>query len=87
MPPPLSVIGPYASSATTMPVMDSMAVAAMAMPYNPPSSKAPQIAMHTASTGNAVDFIDTARPAITLVPWPVCEASAMRRTGAYSVAV
>ena len=24
----------------------------------------------------AVDFIETARPAITLVPWPVCEAAA-----------
>jgi hypothetical protein len=32
MPPALSVIGPYASSATIMPVIDSMAVAAIAMP-------------------------------------------------------
>jgi hypothetical protein len=32
MPPALSVMGPKASSATMMPVMLSMAVAAMAMP-------------------------------------------------------
>jgi hypothetical protein len=32
MPPALSVIGPKASSATMMPVMLSMEVAAMAMP-------------------------------------------------------
>ena len=40
-----------------------------------------------AITGQAVDFIDTARPAITFVPWPVCEAAATYRTGPYSVAV
>ena len=34
------------------------------------------MAAQIASTGSAVDFIDTARPAITFVPWPVCEASA-----------
>ena len=38
-------------------------------------------------TGNAVASIDTARPWITLVPWPVVELSAMLRTGRYSVAV
>ena len=32
MPPALSVIGPNASSATIMPVIDSMLVAAIAMP-------------------------------------------------------
>ena len=32
MPPALSVIGPYASSATMMPAIDSIAVAATAMP-------------------------------------------------------
>ncbi len=32
MPPALSVIGPYASSATIMPVSDNIDVAAMAMP-------------------------------------------------------
>ena len=34
------------------------------------------IAAHTASTGSAVDFIEIARPAITFVPWPVCDAAA-----------
>ena len=38
-------------------------------------------------TGSAVDFIDTPRPAIMFVAWPVCEASATLRTGEYSVAV
>ena len=50
-----------------MPVMDSMAVAAMAMPYSPAKEKAAQMATHTASTGSAVDFIDTPRPAMMLV--------------------
>ena len=70
-----------------MPVIDSIAVAAMAMPYRPPSSNEPQIATHTAITGSAVDFIDTPRPAMMLVAWPVVEAAATCRTGAYSVAV
>ena len=33
------------------------------------------------SAGIAVLSIETARPRITLVPWPVCEASAMLFTG------
>ena len=70
-----------------MPVMDSMAVAAMAMPYRPPSWYEAPMAAHTASTGSAVERMDTARPAITLVPWPVCDAAAIPRTGPYSVAV
>ena len=73
-----------------MPVIDSMAVAAMAMPYRPSRaapSVEPQIARHTAITGSAVDFIDTPRPAMMLVAWPVCEAAATLRTGLYSVAV
>ncbi len=87
MPPALSVIGPYASSATIMPVIDSIAVAAIAMPKSPASVNDAQIATQTASTGNAVDFIDTPRPAMMLVAWPVCDAAATWRTGAYSVAV
>ena len=50
-----------------MPVSDSIAVAAIAMPYRPPSSKAPQMAKQIAMTGSAVDFIDTPRPAMMLV--------------------
>ena len=68
MPPALSVIGPYASSATIMPAIDNIAVAAIAMPYRSPSLYAAPMATHTASTGHAVERIDTARPAITLVP-------------------
>ena len=33
------------------------------------------------TTGSAVASIDTARPWITLVPWPVVELWAMLRTG------
>src|SRR5438067_2496671 len=85
MSPALSVIGPYASSATMMPAIDSIAVAAMAMPYRPPNWNATRIAAHTTSTGYAVDFIDTPSPAMMLVPWPVVDASAMWRTGLNSV--
>ncbi len=77
-----------------MPVIESIAVAAIAMPYRPrpsrmccPSSYEPQIARHTANTGSAVDFIDTPRPAMMLVACPVCDAAATFRTGLYSVAV
>ena len=45
------------------------------------------IAIHTANTGSAVDFIDTPRPAIIFVASPVCEAAATCLTGAYSVEV
>ncbi len=51
-----------------MPVMLSIEVAAMAMPYRPASEYEPQMARHTAMTGAAVAFIETPRPAITLVP-------------------
>jgi hypothetical protein len=37
MPPALSVTGPKASSATTMPASASIVVTAMAMPYSPAS--------------------------------------------------
>ena len=64
-----------------MPVIDSIEVAAIAMPYSPASQYETKIATQTASTGKAVDFIDTPRPAMMLVAWPVFEASAMCRTG------
>ncbi len=70
-----------------MPAIDSIAVAAMAMPYSPPSACAPQIAAQTAITGMAVDFIETPRPAMMLVPWPVVEAEATCCTGLYWVPV
>ena len=34
-----------------------------------------------------LDFIETPRPAMMLVAWPVCEAAATCCTGPYSVAV
>src|SRR5438477_8496987 len=87
MPPALSVIGPYASSATMMPAIDSIETAAIAMPYKPASQNDTQIAMHTAITGHAVDFIDTPMPAMMLVACPVVDACATCRTGLNSVAV
>ena len=39
--------------------------------------------MQTKSTGQAVERIDTPRPAMMLVPWPVVEACAMCCTGLY----
>src|SRR5437016_2604718 len=87
MPPALSVIGPYASRATMMPAIDSIDVAAIAMPYSPASQNETRIAAHTASTGHDVARIDTPMPAMMLVAWPVVDACATCRTGLYSVAV
>ena len=64
-----------------MPAIDSIAVAAIAMPYRPPSAYAAQIATQIATTGRPVAFIEMPRPAMMLVPWPVVEACAMCCTG------
>jgi hypothetical protein len=64
-----------------MPAMLSIAVAATAMPYRPASWYDTRMAMQTKSTGQAVERIDTPRPAMMLVPWPVVEACAMCCTG------
>ena len=64
-----------------MPAIDSIEVAAIAMPYRPASEYETKIATHTASTGQAVDFIDTPRPAMMLVACPVVEACATCCTG------
>jgi hypothetical protein len=45
------------------------------------------MAMQTKITGQAVERIDTPRPAMMLVPWPVVEACAMCCTGLYCVPV
>ncbi len=87
MPPALSVIGPYASSATTMPAIESMEVAAIAMPYRPASQNADQMARQMTMTGHPVDFMETAMPAMMLVAWPLVEASATYLTGKKSVPV
>ena len=70
-----------------MPAIESIEVAAMAMPYRPASAYEARIAMHTATTGQAVDFIDTPRPAIMLVACPVTLAAATCCTGLYCVPV
>ena len=70
-----------------MPAMLSIAVAATAMPKRPASEYETRIATQTSSTGHAVDRIDTPRPAMMLVPWPVVEACAMCCTGLYCVPV
>ena len=51
-----------------MPAMDSMDVAATAIPYKPASAYAVQMARHTNITGQAVERMDTPRPAMMLVP-------------------
>ncbi len=70
-----------------MPAMLSMEVAATAMPYRPASMYEAMMAAHTNSTGQAVERMDTPRPAMMLVPWPVVEACAMCLTGLYCVPV
>ncbi len=76
IPPALSVIGPYASSATMMPVIDNIEVAAIAMPYRPARWNEAKMAAQIASRGQAHAFIETASPAMMLVAWPVVEAFA-----------
>ena len=81
MPPALSVTGPKASSATTTPATDSMLVTAMAMPNRPASLKETMMPAMMMSAGRAVASSETARPWMTLVPWPVTEAWLIERTG------
>ena len=81
IPPALSVIGPYESIATTMPVMLSNAMAAMPMPYRPPSAADARMPIAMMSTGIAVPSMPIASPAMMLVACPVCDARAMVRTG------
>ena len=64
-----------------MPARASMAVAAKAMPIRPPSLKVAMMPATITRVGSAVDSIDTARPWMTLVPWPESEALAMDCTG------
>jgi hypothetical protein len=68
MPPALSVTGPKASSATTMPASASMVVTAMAMPNRPASRKVEMMPAMMISAGSAVASSEIARPWITLVP-------------------
>ena len=67
--------------------MLSIDVAAIAMPYKPANLNDTKMATQTNITGQAVERIDTPRPAMMLVPWPVVDACAMCLTGAYCVPV
>ena len=64
-----------------MPAKASIVVAATAMPNSPQTRYEAMMPTQITTTGSAVASIDTARPWITLVPWPVVELWAMLRTG------
>src|SRR4029077_7112469 len=88
IPPALSVIGPNASIATTIPAIDNIDTAATATPYKPPDAAPPQIqepewiAPPLTPPGQAGDSFPTASPAMMFVAWPVSLALAMDFTGA-----
>ena len=73
IPPALSAIGPYASTATVLPVVASIPTAARAIPYTPAIMKATIIATAIRTTGNAQDCIPTARPLMIFVADPVSD--------------
>ena len=68
MPPALSVIGPKASTVMMMPHKLSMPIAAIATPYRPAKLNATSVPATITSTGNAVAFMPTAKPAMMFVP-------------------
>ena len=70
-----------------MPVIDSIEVAATAMPYRPASQCEARMAAEIASTGHAQAFSDTAMPAMMFVAWPVVDACATYWTGLNCVPV
>ena len=67
----LSTIGPKASIATMMPVMDCIPTVAMAMPYTPANLCARKIAPQMTTMGRAVPLIPIAKPARIVVADPV----------------
>ena len=62
IPPALSVTGPYASKATTMPVKASIDVTAIAIPKSPAKLFVYKIPVTIIKAGTAVASIDTAKP-------------------------
>ena len=70
-----------------MPASESIVLTAMAMPKRPASEWVRMMPTQMTMAGSAVDSIDTAKPWITLVPWPVTEALAIRFTGEKPVPV
>jgi len=85
--PALSVTGPYASSATIRPVMDSCAITATPIPYRPAKWWATRMPVAITITGAAVACMPTASPSMMLVAWPVCEAFEIDLTGPQRVPV
>lgn len=96
MPPALSAIGPKPLIERTNTPVQNMPIVAIAVPNKPPI-KFPQISVipealpiwqeiktpnEMMTTGNPVDYMPTARPAMMLVAWPVYEALAIFWTGA-----
>ena len=73
IPPALSVTGPYASNATTIPVKANIEVTATAMPNKPAKLLVNKIPATIISAGIAVASMDTAKPCITFVPCPVVD--------------
>ena len=62
IPPALSVTGPYASRATTIPAKANIVVTAIAIPYNPAIELVINIPATIIIAGTAVASIDTAKP-------------------------
>ena len=87
MPPALSVTGPYASSATIRPVIESCAITATPMPSRPAKWWATRMPATITITGAAVACMPIARPSMMFVAWPVCEALAIALTGFQRVPV
>src|SRR5690606_24168267 len=67
MPPALSEIGPYASTASLIPRLESIPTAAIAIPYRPAKWNAPMIDKAMIRIGIAVDIIPIPRPDIIFV--------------------
>ena len=67
MPPALSVTGPYASSATIRPVIDSWAITATPIPYSPAKWWATRMPVAITITGKAVACMPTASPSMMFV--------------------
>ena len=77
----MSVTGPYASSATTIPVNANIEVTAIAIPKRPAKLKVLIMPTTIIRAGIAVASMEIANPWITLVPWPVVDDWATLFTG------
>ena len=87
IPPALSEIGPYASTANCIPVLANIPTAAIAIPYKPAKLCETIIAVAITIMGSAVDIIPTPNPAIMFVAEPVSDCSTIDETGFVPVPV